>query len=61
MCFTASIVYVSSENINSTVMFETKSGLLAVTQQKDGYLMDFPLNPPTKQVQNVKKCRTRKP
>ncbi|XP_024151399.1 phenazine biosynthesis-like domain-containing protein isoform X1 [Oryzias melastigma] len=48
----AAALFLFEKNINSTVMFETKSGLLAVTQQKDGYLMDFPLNPPTKQDPN---------
>lgn len=38
------------ENLNPTLVFETKSGDLAVTRQGDGYVMDFPLNPPTKEV-----------
>lgn len=38
------------ENVNPTLVFETKSGDLAVTRQGDGYVMDFPLNPPTKEV-----------
>lgn len=41
------------ENVNPTLVFETRSGDLAVTQQGEGYLMDFPLNPPTQEVQYV--------
>lgn len=41
------------ENVNPKVVFETKSGDLAVTQQGEGYVMDFPLNPPTQEVQYV--------
>lgn len=39
------------ENVNPTLVFETRSGDLAVTQQGEGYVMDFPLNPPTQEVQ----------
>lgn len=39
------------ENVNPTLVFETRSGDLAVTQQVEGYVMDFPLNPPTQEVQ----------
>ncbi len=35
------------------LVFETKSGDLAVAKQGEGYIMDFPLNPPTQQVQYV--------
>lgn len=40
-------VYCPSENINPMLVFETRSGDLAVVRQGDGYVMDFPLNPPT--------------
>ncbi|KAF0043315.1 hypothetical protein F2P81_004652 [Scophthalmus maximus] len=40
----------SSENVNPVLVFETKSGDLAVTKQGEGYIMDFPLNPPTQEV-----------
>lgn len=43
----------SSENVNPTLVFETRSGDLAVIQQGEEYVMDFPLNPPTEQVQSV--------
>lgn len=39
-----------SENVNPNLVFETRSGDLAVTQQGEGYVMDFPLNPPTQEV-----------
>lgn len=39
------------ENVNPVLVFETKSGDLAVTKQGEGYIMDFPLNPPTQEVQ----------
>lgn len=38
------------ENVNHTLVFETRSGDLAVTMQEAGYLMDFPLNTPVQQV-----------
>lgn len=38
------------ENVNRTLVFETRSGDLAVSMQKAGYLMDFPLNTPVQQV-----------
>lgn len=41
------------ENINPVLVFETRSGDLSVTRQGEGYVMDFPLNPPTKEVQYV--------
>uniref|UniRef100_A0A8C6KNT5 Phenazine biosynthesis like protein domain containing n=1 Tax=Nothobranchius furzeri TaxID=105023 RepID=A0A8C6KNT5_NOTFU len=43
-----------SENINPTLVFETRSGDLAVSKKKDGYLMDFPLNPPTQDPKEFK-------
>lgn len=39
------------------LVFETRSGDLFVTQQEKGYAMDFPLSPPTKEVQCVETCR----
>lgn len=38
------------ENVNHTLVFETRSGDLAVSMQEAGYLMDFPLNTPVQQV-----------
>ncbi|XP_026024781.1 phenazine biosynthesis-like domain-containing protein 2 isoform X2 [Astatotilapia calliptera] len=38
----------TTENVNPTLVFETKSGDLSVTQKEEGYIMDFPLNPPTR-------------
>lgn len=43
------------ENVNPVLVFETRSGDLAVTQKGEGYVMDFPLNPPTQEVQYVGK------
>uniref|UniRef100_A0A3B5A7L3 Phenazine biosynthesis like protein domain containing n=1 Tax=Stegastes partitus TaxID=144197 RepID=A0A3B5A7L3_9TELE len=40
-------------NVNPTLVFETRSGDLAVTKKGEGYLMDFPLNPPAPEVQCV--------
>lgn len=40
------------ENVNPIVVFETKSGDLAVTRHEESYIMDFPLNPPTQEVQS---------
>ncbi|XP_028298882.1 phenazine biosynthesis-like domain-containing protein 1 [Gouania willdenowi] len=45
----AAVLFQCENNINPTVVFETKSGDLLVTQQEGGYVMDFPLNPPTQQ------------
>ncbi|KAF3832518.1 hypothetical protein F7725_026183 [Dissostichus mawsoni] len=42
----------TTENVNPKLVFETRSGDLAVTQRGEGYVMDFPLNPPTKQDAN---------
>nr|XP_054588159.1 phenazine biosynthesis-like domain-containing protein 2 isoform X2 [Nothobranchius furzeri] len=44
---TAAVLFQHKKNINPTLVFETRSGDLAVSKKKDGYLMDFPLNPPT--------------
>lgn len=38
------------ENVNRTLVFETRSGDLTVSMQEAGYLMDFPLNTPVQQV-----------
>ncbi|KAF7212611.1 phenazine biosynthesis-like protein domain containing [Nothobranchius furzeri] len=46
---TAAVLFQYKKNINPTLVFETRSGDLAVSKKKDGYLMDFPLNPPTTQ------------
>ncbi|KAM4593796.1 phenazine biosynthesis-like domain-containing protein [Odontesthes bonariensis] len=43
----AAVLFQFQKNVNPTVVFETRSGNLAVTQEGDRYVMDFPLNPPT--------------
>lgn len=43
------------ENVNPVLVFETRSGDLSVARQGEGYVMDFPLNQPTKKVQHVHK------
>ncbi|XP_053195772.1 phenazine biosynthesis-like domain-containing protein 1 [Scomber japonicus] len=48
----AAVLFKYKKNVNSTLVFETKSGELLVTQQGEGFVMDFPLNPPTKQDPN---------
>ncbi|XP_017274120.1 phenazine biosynthesis-like domain-containing protein 1 [Kryptolebias marmoratus] len=45
----AAVLFQYKKNVNPTLVFETRSGDLAVTRKKDGYIMDFPLNPPTKE------------
>ncbi|XP_013857303.1 phenazine biosynthesis-like domain-containing protein 1 [Austrofundulus limnaeus] len=45
----AAVLFQYKKNVNPRLVFETKSGDLTVTQKKDGYIMDFPLNPPTQQ------------
>lgn len=40
-------------NVNPTVVFETLSGDLSVTKKGDGYVMDFPLNPPAQEDPNA--------
>ncbi|XP_070767319.1 phenazine biosynthesis-like domain-containing protein 1 [Enoplosus armatus] len=45
----AAVLFQHKKNVNPTLVFETKSGDLAVAQQGDGYVMDFPLNPPTQE------------
>ncbi|XP_072236507.1 phenazine biosynthesis-like domain-containing protein 1 [Leuresthes tenuis] len=45
----AAVLFQFQNNVNPTVVFETRSGNLAVTQERERerYVMDFPLNPPT--------------
>ncbi|XP_054626077.1 phenazine biosynthesis-like domain-containing protein 2 isoform X3 [Dunckerocampus dactyliophorus] len=45
----AAVLFQHKKNVNSAVVFETKSGDLSVLQQGEDLVMDFPLNPPTKQ------------
>uniref|UniRef100_A0A8D2ZTA8 Phenazine biosynthesis-like protein domain containing 2 n=1 Tax=Scophthalmus maximus TaxID=52904 RepID=A0A8D2ZTA8_SCOMX len=45
----AAVLFQHKENVNPVLVFETKSGDLAVTKQGEGYIMDFPLNPPTQE------------
>lgn len=40
----AAVLFQYHKNVNPEVVFETKSGDLAVTQQGEEYLMNFPLN-----------------
>uniref|UniRef100_A0A3Q3BRG9 Phenazine biosynthesis-like domain-containing protein 1 n=1 Tax=Haplochromis burtoni TaxID=8153 RepID=A0A3Q3BRG9_HAPBU len=44
----AAVLFQHIKNVNPTLVFETKSGDLSVTQKEEGYIMDFPLNPPTR-------------
>lgn len=48
----AAVLFQHEKNVNPSIVFETKSGDLAVTRHGGGYLMDFPLNPPTQQDAN---------
>ncbi|XP_071753196.1 phenazine biosynthesis-like domain-containing protein 1 [Centroberyx gerrardi] len=48
----AAVLFQHKKNVNPTVTFETKSGELCVTQRGEGIVMDFPLNPPTRQDPN---------
>ncbi|XP_040893390.1 phenazine biosynthesis-like domain-containing protein 1 [Toxotes jaculatrix] len=48
----AAVLFQFKKNVNPALVFETKSGDLTVTQQGDGYVMDFPLNPPTQEDPN---------
>ncbi|KAF1392982.1 hypothetical protein PFLUV_G00033670 [Perca fluviatilis] len=48
----AAVLFKHKQNENPKLVFETLSGDLAVTQQGEGYIMDFPLNPPTKEDAN---------
>ncbi|XP_060923796.1 phenazine biosynthesis-like domain-containing protein [Limanda limanda] len=45
----AAVLFQHKKNVNPVVVFETSSGDLAVTKQSKGYVMDFPLNPPTQE------------
>uniref|UniRef100_A0A3Q3E572 Phenazine biosynthesis like protein domain containing n=1 Tax=Labrus bergylta TaxID=56723 RepID=A0A3Q3E572_9LABR len=49
----AAVLFQSKKNENSVLVFETRSGDLAVTQQGERYIMDFPLNPPAQEVHYV--------
>ncbi|XP_026149055.1 phenazine biosynthesis-like domain-containing protein 1 isoform X1 [Mastacembelus armatus] len=48
----AAVLFQYKQNINPTLVFETRSGELAVTRKGEGYVMDFPLNPPTQEDPN---------
>ncbi|XP_042345416.1 phenazine biosynthesis-like domain-containing protein 1 [Plectropomus leopardus] len=48
----AAVLFRNHQNVSHTLVFETRSGDLAVIQQGEGYVMDFPLNPSTKQDAN---------
>jgi len=48
----AAVLFQYKKNMNPTVVFETGSGDLLVTHQGEGYVMDFPLNPPTQEDPN---------
>ncbi|XP_061621928.1 phenazine biosynthesis-like domain-containing protein 1 isoform X2 [Phyllopteryx taeniolatus] len=45
----AAVLFKHKKNLNSAVVFETRSGDLSVVQQGEDLVMDFPLNTPTKQ------------
>ncbi|KAM4602566.1 phenazine biosynthesis-like domain-containing protein 1 [Polymixia lowei] len=49
---TAAVLFQYKKNVNPVVVFETKSGELCVTQQGERIIMDFPLNPPTRENPN---------
>ncbi|KAK2854171.1 hypothetical protein Q5P01_006832 [Channa striata] len=48
----AAVLFTFKKNVNPVLVFETRSGDLAVTRKGEGYVMDFPLNPPTQQDPN---------
>ncbi|KAF3686319.1 Phenazine biosynthesis-like domain-containing protein 1 [Channa argus] len=48
----AAVLFQFKKNVNPVVVFETRSGDLAVTRQGEGYTMDFPINPPTQEDPN---------
>ncbi|XP_026234304.1 phenazine biosynthesis-like domain-containing protein 2 [Anabas testudineus] len=48
----AAALFQHKKNINPVLVFETRSGDLSVTRQGGSYVMDFPLNPPTKEDPN---------
>ncbi|GAA6220122.1 phenazine biosynthesis-like domain-containing protein isoform X2 [Lates japonicus] len=45
----AAVLFQYKKNVNPVLVFETRSGDLTVTQQGEGYVMDFPLNSPTQE------------
>lgn len=45
----AAVLFQYKKNENTSLVFETRSGELAVTQQGERYIMDFPLNPPSQE------------
>ncbi|XP_077480739.1 phenazine biosynthesis-like domain-containing protein [Stigmatopora argus] len=45
----AAVLFKHQKNVNSAVVFETRSGDLTVVPRGEFLVMDFPLNPPTKQ------------
>ncbi|XP_051919382.1 phenazine biosynthesis-like domain-containing protein 1 isoform X1 [Hippocampus zosterae] len=44
----AAVLFKHKQNVNSAVVFETRSGDLSVGQEGEDLVMDFPLNAPTK-------------
>ncbi|KAM9366455.1 phenazine biosynthesis-like domain-containing protein [Symphorus nematophorus] len=48
----AAVLFQYKKNVNPTLVFETRSGDLSVTQQGDECIMDLPANPPTQQDPN---------
>ncbi|XP_053720343.1 phenazine biosynthesis-like domain-containing protein 1 isoform X2 [Synchiropus splendidus] len=48
----AAVLFQHKKNVNSRLVFETKSGDLSVRQLDENFVMDFPLNTPTKQDPN---------
>ncbi|KAM8876166.1 phenazine biosynthesis-like domain-containing protein isoform 2-T2 [Synchiropus picturatus] len=48
----AAVLFQHKKNVNSRLVFETKSGDLSVRQLDESFVMDFPLNTPTKQDPN---------
>ncbi|XP_003969511.1 phenazine biosynthesis-like domain-containing protein isoform X1 [Takifugu rubripes] len=48
----AAVLFQHMKNVNHTLVFETRSGDLAVSMQEAAYLMDFPLNTPVQQDPN---------
>lgn len=49
---TAAVLFQYQNNVNTTLVFESRSGELCVIRKGDGYVLDFPLNPPTEQDPN---------
>ncbi|XP_041839192.1 phenazine biosynthesis-like domain-containing protein 1 [Melanotaenia boesemani] len=49
---TAAVLFQYEKNKNPKLVFETRSGDLAVTQRGNEYVLDFPLNPPTQEDPN---------